>query len=214
MIGVVLMNKLNGVKGQAAIGFAAANARSLKGQAAMEYLMTYGWALLVIVIVIGILLWMNPFSAPQGCRFDQIGFTCENPVIDSNGALYMMVTNNNNNAINLVGIACVQDRSNNLPTSYTKLANAQFINRQGSFDTSNESIRLECTKFDGTALSALQPGSDFSGKVWLFYRNEEDGTNYPIRSTGATIVTKVVAAGAQASAAPVTTTDTGTAPRS
>ena len=203
------MNKMNGMKAQAAIGFAAANAGS-RGQAAMEYLMTYGWALLVIVIVIGILLWMNPFSAPQGCRFDQIGFTCENPVIDSNGALYMKVTNNNNNAINLIGLACVQDRSNNLPTFRNELDKQQFINRQGSFDTSNESIRLYCHKFDGTALSSLQSGSEFSGKVWVFYRNEEDGSNYPIRSTGATIVTKVVAAGAQASAS----TDTGTAPRS
>jgi len=48
-----------------------------KGQAAMEYLMTYGWAILVILVVIGVLYWMgilNP-KAPEACTF-KAGFSC------------------------------------------------------------------------------------------------------------------------------------------
>lgn len=42
---------------------------SKKGQSALEYLMTYGWALIVIVIVIGALMLLvgNPTQASKGC---------------------------------------------------------------------------------------------------------------------------------------------------
>jgi hypothetical protein len=49
--------------------------KKMRGQAAMEYLMTYGWAILVIVIVIAILAFFLP-STPESCRFDQPGFSC------------------------------------------------------------------------------------------------------------------------------------------
>jgi len=44
--------------------------KGVKGQAALEYLMTYGWAILVILIV-GVVLWQmgffNPPSTGHGC---------------------------------------------------------------------------------------------------------------------------------------------------
>ena len=40
---------------------------SAKGQSALEYLMTYGWALVVIVIVIAALFAFGVFSTPQTC---------------------------------------------------------------------------------------------------------------------------------------------------
>ena len=84
------------------------------GQAAMEYLMTYGWALLVIVIVIAILLIMNPFSAPQSCKFDQIGFACDNAVVTTGGVLLMGVINGNNNAISVSQAVDVQSTQNQI----------------------------------------------------------------------------------------------------
>lgn len=52
----------------------------------MEYLMTYGWALLVIVIVIAVLIYINPFRAPEQCVFDQAGFLCQKPILQVSGA--------------------------------------------------------------------------------------------------------------------------------
>ncbi|MCX6777790.1 MAG: hypothetical protein NT157_02800, partial [Candidatus Micrarchaeota archaeon] len=49
-----------------------------KGQAAMEYLMTYGWAILVIVIVLAALLYLGVFNVrpPEICTFSP-GITCK-----------------------------------------------------------------------------------------------------------------------------------------
>jgi hypothetical protein len=81
-----------------------------KGQSAMEYLMTYGWALLVIVIVIAILMFINPFQL-ETCMFTTPGFHCEGHrlVVDGdNVALYATITNANQKAIDVVAIAFVQ----------------------------------------------------------------------------------------------------------
>ncbi len=43
-------------KGQVAIKRPAVSARHLRGQVAIEYLMTYGWAILVLIIIIGLIL--------------------------------------------------------------------------------------------------------------------------------------------------------------
>ena len=158
-----------------------------RGQAAMEYLMTYGWALLVIVIVIAILLMINPFSAPQGCRFDSLGFVCGNPVIQADGTLYLSITNGNNNNVNICGVVCTSDKSPTPPTAPT--CSNILLPRQ-AIATLNG---VQCKK-DNVDLT-LSSGAEFSGKLWLFYRNEEDGSGYPIRTASASVTTKAVAGG-------------------
>ena len=65
--------RLLSVRGQAAIELPAATAGVLRGQAAMEYLVTYGWALLALFIVIALLISSGAFSASsyavQECTF-------------------------------------------------------------------------------------------------------------------------------------------------
>jgi hypothetical protein len=53
---------------------------SKKAQSAMEYLMTYGWAILIIAVVLGALFSLGVFTAPgvQGCVAGP-GFYCQTP---------------------------------------------------------------------------------------------------------------------------------------
>ena len=159
------------------------------GQAAMEYLMTYGWALLVIVIVLAILLIMNPFSAPQSCRFDQIGFTCDAPALAAaNSQLYLTVTNGNNNGVRVLSVNCTSSKSSVPPAFSAANATGTLVARQDSYQL-NDSNKVFCRDASG-AIVSLEKGADFSGKVWVFYRNEEDGSDYPVRSASANLVTK------------------------
>ncbi len=74
----------------------------MKGQTAMEYLMTYGWAIVVIVIVLAALAAL--FSQSQTfeyCSFSPVGsFTCDgNPAIyEQSGNIYVKLTFRNNYA--------------------------------------------------------------------------------------------------------------------
>ncbi len=60
-------------------------------QSAMEYLMTYGWAILIIAVVLAALFELGVFNgsnlSPQAC-IAQSGFVCKNPVYTSNGIIF------------------------------------------------------------------------------------------------------------------------------
>ena len=88
----------------------------MKGQTAMEYLMTYGWAIVVIVIVLAVLAAMfSQSQAVEYCSFNPIGsFTCEgNPAIYTTGSTVEVVLTFRNNYADTVdfsatnaGVSC------------------------------------------------------------------------------------------------------------
>ncbi|MFH0737527.1 MAG: hypothetical protein V1827_02430 [Candidatus Micrarchaeota archaeon] len=74
------------LRGQAAVKRTPFSTRSLRGQAAVEYLTTYGWALLALVIVIAILVSTGIFSpsylVAEECSFGN-NLKCEAAVFNS-----------------------------------------------------------------------------------------------------------------------------------
>ena len=68
----------------------------MRGQAAMEYLMTYGWALLILVVVIGVLFSMGVFN-PQNYMSEECSFQpslqCKGVSLTPNGVLTIYLVN-------------------------------------------------------------------------------------------------------------------------
>ena len=66
-----------------------------KSQAAMEYLMTYGWAILVVLIVFGALIFMGALRfmalVPEKCIAPS-GFICESVSYGEDGSLTVALT--------------------------------------------------------------------------------------------------------------------------
>jgi len=66
-----------------------------KAQAAMEFLMTYGWAILVVLVVIGALVYMgvlNPLAlVPEKCTAPA-GFICNSASLTSGGQFQLIIT--------------------------------------------------------------------------------------------------------------------------
>lgn len=74
-----------------------------RGQVALEFLMTYGWAFLIILVVIGAFIYFDVFNigAPEMCRFDT-GFTCEDQIArEGPGEVRVLARNSLGNAINV-----------------------------------------------------------------------------------------------------------------
>ena len=73
--------------------------RRKKGQAAMEFLMTYGWAILVVLAAIGALAYFGILSPdrwlPTKCTMTG-GFSCLEHKVNAstNGEIYMRIQNN------------------------------------------------------------------------------------------------------------------------
>ncbi len=92
--------KVGCLNGQAAIeSCSGTTARPLLGQAAMEYLVTYGWALLILFVVVAYLLTSGAFSAnsfaSQECVF-QPDLSCSPYVLyrDSSSATLLFTLTN------------------------------------------------------------------------------------------------------------------------
>ena len=81
-----------------------------KGQAAMEFLMTYGWAILVVLAAIAALAYFGVLSPsrflPERCDFPA-GLTCiDKAVVDgSQNTIVMAMTNNIGGSVNISNIA-------------------------------------------------------------------------------------------------------------
>jgi len=76
-----------------------------KGQAAMEFLMTYGWAILVVIVAVGALAYfgvLNPSKLlPEKCSFPA-GMDCVGKAsISATNGITFVLANNNGADINL-----------------------------------------------------------------------------------------------------------------
>ncbi len=78
-----------------------------KGQAALEFLMTYGWAILVVLVVIGALAYfgvLNPSALlPEKCTLPP-GLSCQDYLVSSTGGVTLNLQNGFGEQITITGI--------------------------------------------------------------------------------------------------------------
>jgi len=150
---------------------AAKRSLSGRGQAAMEYLMTYGWAILIIVIVLGALLYLGVFTppTPDVCQFAP-GFLClgMRAGYAEPGAISMTLANAMPDKIYLCEVLC--DSSVELG----KITIPQQCASGGSEAVLDSGVRYN-VKFTASqacrdeAGNKVEPGQRYRGKLYLFY---------------------------------------------
>jgi len=137
-----------------------------KAQSAMEYLMTYGWAILIIAVVLAILYQLGIFggsSALVGTScLAATGYLCGNPQLNTAGNL-IVTFGQVGQTVTLTGIACTNSIS--APVSIqsvtpTPLATGQKI-----------SIVFGCP------LSSNTIGTTFKGYLWVQYNTQTQNGN-------------------------------------
>ncbi|MBI2530392.1 MAG: hypothetical protein HYW05_04580 [Candidatus Diapherotrites archaeon] len=95
-----------------------ANMSMEKGQAALEYMMTYSWALVVIAIVVGVLIFMGILRAPIAgiCTgYEKLGYA--DHTMDSNGNFALYLSNGTGLAIKGISVAFSDELGGTAATS-------------------------------------------------------------------------------------------------
>ncbi|MFH1285166.1 MAG: hypothetical protein ABIH99_01145 [Candidatus Micrarchaeota archaeon] len=139
-----------------------------RGQAAMEYLMTYGWAILVIIIVLAALLYLGVFNIgerlPERCDFPA-GFQCTNQIVTgSTGALTFNLINAQQKQVTLEGAACA----------------AADASQPTTFDTINQNIAVGSNLTVSVSTNDCPTGSAgtmLNGKIWIKYKLAGDASS-------------------------------------
>ncbi|MBI4158932.1 hypothetical protein HY500_01590 [Candidatus Woesearchaeota archaeon] len=152
-----------------------------KSQAAMEFLMTYGWAIMIIFIVIGSLTYLGIFDLPVPTTCDIPNpYICRDLKVDSATDIFTIKLE----AVN-IDTASVENKIKNItvngvtctvPTAGTDLRTASETPVTSTCDFTNPNWRLDFSKnsrFEGTIKLGYQKlgGSvrevtgSFSGKT-------------------------------------------------
>ncbi|MGC9099017.1 MAG: hypothetical protein ACP5HW_00500 [Candidatus Micrarchaeia archaeon] len=168
----------------------------IKAQSAMEYLMTYGWAILIISVVLGALFSLGVFSGSSMLGTSCIaapGYLCQNPVLSTSGTLTFLFGQNIGapvyNAILWVAPQSTVPTSTPPSFGFTNSnagSNTLISNPFQSGQTVNVSVSLS-----GILGSSPAIGTPFSGYVWLVYNSTGSTGTRNLITKVATIIVKV-----------------------
>ncbi|MEM7816920.1 MAG: hypothetical protein QXZ20_03335 [Candidatus Aenigmatarchaeota archaeon] len=145
----------------------------MKGQTAIEYLMTYGWAILIILIVAGVLAYYGIFApagflAPTARGFGQVQVLNPWSVVGSSGAITLNLENRVGGTITITDITYNDGTNTYSGGTCTGMTNQ--IN-------SGEKAVVSCTPASGPGASA---GSSYTLTLTITYQYQ--GGNFT--STG------------------------------
>ncbi len=141
----------------------------------MEYLMTYGWAILVIVVVLAALLYLGVFNVPtpERCTL-QTGLNCASfRLIGSSADLNISVTNGLPKEVTITDVSCTQQDTGAGSATYTTLTSAVVI-PVGT--TKYVSQLVDCRNGAGTAITSGTVGSAYVGKLYIKYYFTDEGS--------------------------------------
>lgn len=173
-----------------------------KGQAVMEYLITYGLALFVILIVLAILVAvvLPSLRAPETCQFTQPGFTCNQKphaiVADASDSVYLLfqLDNAQGRAITITGISCMTTATGNVRKTDVEAHNALSgpvllaagESRTVGSEDSDITDEVLCLNDDGT-VTVLSANSNYKGALAVLYHFQGDVPGAPERLAVATV---------------------------
>ncbi|MEM0201401.1 MAG: hypothetical protein QXD23_03275 [Candidatus Micrarchaeaceae archaeon] len=133
--------------------------RNLKMQSAMEYLMTYGWSILIIAIALVTLFELGIFNSTSlsgnGACIAQSGYLCTSVSLSTNGVLSAEI-GSNYGPFTITGVSCL---TNSIPTtsSFNGITPTK-VNNGGEIE-----INFYCP------LTSNAIGSAFNGDLWIEY---------------------------------------------
>ncbi len=166
-------------------------ARWIRAQSAMEYLTTYGWAILIIGVVIALLAAMGVFSpntyVSNSCLLPA-QFRCITAVLSANGILSISMQQNTGDPINVTALYCNSGQS--IPTNTLAITkkypgiggNAIYLGIGGNATFSVPCFLSSNTEFSGTI------GTIYQGYLLINYTDIPTSFMY---TTAGSLVLKV-----------------------
>jgi hypothetical protein len=145
-----------------------------KGQAAMEFLMTYGWAILVVIAAIAALAYFGVLDParllPERCQFPA-GMDCIDKASIKEATVTLALRNNQGFPVTVTGANATNGGASVCGPVQVAVGSTGNLTAIGTGISvpNNEVFRVEL----GTC--GLTAGNKFDGDVTVSYTNEESG---------------------------------------
>ena len=138
----------------------------MKGQTAVEYLMTYGWAILIILIVAGVLAYYGIFApagflGPTARGFGQVQVLNPWSITASTGNMVLAVGNRVSGSISFTNVTYTTD------SGQTVVATGALTGNTSLTAGSNGVISIP-----GTAITGKVAGDPYTADLVIYYTYE------------------------------------------
>ncbi|MEM3399249.1 MAG: hypothetical protein QXP42_00245 [Candidatus Micrarchaeia archaeon] len=161
-----------------------------KAQAALEYLTTYGWAVMVLIIVIAVLFYigvLNP-SQPLACSFRTPGLSCASYKVTTEGELSLRIGQLTGKTIRVKAIGCtqrdIQPTKENIEglkdecaLSEAEIGGTGIAIQSGSdAEILADTTKLKCCELDSAGAEVVTSGNvgeTYKGKIYVYYDEKE-----------------------------------------
>jgi len=156
-----------------------------KAQVAMEYLITYGWAILIMLVVIGILFYLGVFTPkpPTSCTFATSGFSCYAFKIAGNNtdSLLIDIGQATGHDIRVFRFNCTA-QSPVPSTTYNVYLPVNITIPTGDHRMMNSTPNryMVCLKSDGANISLSDVGMTYKGKLFIEYLDLDSGFTHKV----------------------------------
>jgi len=148
-----------------------------KAQSAMEFLLTYGWAVLIMLAIIAVLFMLGIFSpsglAPNSCVMPS-GFGCYGYRIADGGELWLDLAQSTGKGITITKMAC---------TAKEPVESGDFVSIPDIYIKSGKHQSLSgyvhCTKEDGVSTPA--EGEYYRGTIYIDYVDEDTQMSHRLK---------------------------------
>lgn len=152
-----------------------------KGQAAMEFLMTYGWAILVVLAAIGALAYFGVLS-PSALLPERTTFTAPIPSVDTaviqeDGTITIAFRNNVGSQIEIKNVTAADEDCGGPVSESTEVSveGGAFASTPVSVNNGQAfRVRFTCTN-DGN----MDAGQRFKSGITILYENMETNLERP-----------------------------------
>ncbi|MEM3556209.1 MAG: hypothetical protein QXF56_05815 [Candidatus Micrarchaeia archaeon] len=143
----------------------------MRGQAALEFVTTYGWMLLILIIVLGILIYMNFLTppSPPSCVFPA-NFVCRAWKLTTDGNLTLDLYQNTNHPIIVRGVNCTKAFVETNPT----LTSVYVFIKNDDHELVANGTNVQCLNEDGSVAEGSF-GSTYRGKLLIYYVENDTG---------------------------------------
>jgi len=144
----------------------------MKLQSAIEYLTTYGWAFLILAIIIGVFIAagiLSPFRIIGNECILPAGFSCYSTTLYSNGLLVINLFQATQSPINVTAIGCSSTPNNIVMTPIYNPPSNQI----SMPISSNYTFSLYC--YNGNNIATGSVGTEFQGVLIINYTDTLSG---------------------------------------
>ncbi|MEM0107096.1 MAG: hypothetical protein QXS03_02605 [Candidatus Micrarchaeaceae archaeon] len=157
-------------------------ARQAKAQAALDFMLSYGIAIILISIALYVILsegFFNTQLLPTQCLASS-GYACSYYAISSNGILTISISQAFASMINITAVACssTANASGNKPISgnvnlLSYKAAPQFygsnVMQYGKIAYGGSPITIQVYCYNSNGAVATKSSSSYSGQIWINY---------------------------------------------